>query len=92
MRYFVHKQINVAGLGTITKGREVELPDSVAGLYAGTGAIEAVAAREIRENPVQPVGEVPSASQAGQASQSQTLPQSSDGARRRGRPRKTDAR
>ena len=73
MKYHVLKPINVAGLGQIPVGRELELHPSVAGLYLPAGAIEAVKTRELRENPVQPAGAPSSASQAGQASQQTTL-------------------
>ncbi|MDI3492074.1 MAG: hypothetical protein PWP11_3351 [Thauera sp.] len=68
MKYHVLKPINVAGLGRIPPGRELELHASVAALYLPSGAIEAVQTRELRENPVQPAGAPSSASQAGQAS------------------------
>lgn len=68
MKYHVLKPINLAGLGRIAPGRELELHPSVAALYLPSGAIEAVKTRELRENPVQPDGTQSSASPAGQAS------------------------
>lgn len=68
MKYHVLKPINVAGLGRIAPGRELELHPSVAALYLPSGAVEAVKTRELRENPAQPAGVQSSASQAGQAS------------------------
>ena len=72
MRYHVLKPINVAGLGRIQPGRELELHPSVAALYLPSGAVEAIKTRELRENPDQPAGAPSSASQAGQASQQTT--------------------
>ena len=68
MKYHVLKPINIAGLGRIAPGRELELHPSVAALYLPSGAVEAVKTRELRENPAQPDGEPSSASPAGQAS------------------------
>lgn len=68
MKYHVLKPINLAGLGRINPGRELELHPSVAALYLPSGAIESVKTRELRENPVQPAGAPLSASPAGQAS------------------------
>lgn len=72
MKYHVLKPINLAGLGRIQPGREIELHPSVAALYLPSGAVEAIKTRELRENPDQPAGAPSSASQAGQASQPQT--------------------
>jgi hypothetical protein len=68
MKYHVLKPINLAGLGRIMPGRELDLHPSVAALYLPRGAIEPVKTRELRENPDQPAGELSSALPAGQAS------------------------
>lgn len=94
MKYHVLKPIQIAGLGRIEKGREVELPDVIAKLYLPSGAVEAVTTRELRDNPDPPAGAPSSASQAGQASPQTTASESDAGAsetkpKRRGRPPKS---
>jgi len=89
MRYHILKPIRISGIGAIRAGREVELCDSVAKLYKLGVDIEAVGARELRENPVPPAGEPLSASPVGLVSARQTLSESENGeTRKRGRPKK----
>ena len=83
-------------LGTLVKGRVVDLPESQARDFLRRGFVEHYETKIIRTlpatpgNPLEAVGTVqqPSASPAAQASPQTTSSESEPGKRKRGRPRK----
>jgi hypothetical protein len=77
-------------LGTLKQGQRVDLPDFQAADFLRRGFVERYETKVIRSVPFETVG-VPglsSASPAVQASPQTTSKPSSDGAKRRGRPKK----
>lgn len=77
-------------LGTLKQGQRVELPEFQAAEFLRRGFVERYETKVIREVPIADVGAVTlsSASPAVLASPQTTSPPSSDGAKKRGRPRK----
>ena len=71
--------------GRLVKGQEVELPTHKAQFYLERGEVEYYETKVIRERPYQTVGTQQSASPAVEALQMQTLNESENGGKRRGR-------
>jgi len=77
-------------LGTLNKGRVVDLPENQAADFLKRGFVERYETKVIDTRPQQPAGMdvQPSASPVGQASPQTTLSESESGKPKRGRPRK----
>jgi hypothetical protein len=71
--------------GRLVKGQEVELPAHKAQFYLERGEVEYYETKVIRERPYQTVGTQSSALPAVEALQVQTLNESENGGKRRGR-------
>ena len=77
-------------LGRLMNGQVVDLPDHKALFYVSRGDAEIYATKVLRENPYKAAGQViePSALPVALVLPAQTLNQSDDGAKKKGRPKK----